>query len=72
MLQDLYDSEINARISWNWDGGVDVQLGGLPGYNEDAKYDERDNVKTITEAEEWLKQKAFEYYPYSTFTKKYK
>lgn len=72
MLQDLYDSEINAKISWMWDGGIDVQLGGLPGYNDDAKYDDRENVRTIAEAENWLKEKAIEYYPNSTFAKKYK
>ena len=26
ILQTLYDSEINASISWLWDGGIDVNL----------------------------------------------
>jgi hypothetical protein len=26
-LQHLYDSEINARIDWVWDGGVQWRLG---------------------------------------------
>ena len=26
-LQKIYDSEINVRITWLWDGGIDVQLG---------------------------------------------
>ena len=26
-LQKIYDSEINVRISWLWDGGIDVRLG---------------------------------------------
>ena len=26
-LQKIYDSEINVRISWLWDGGIDVMLG---------------------------------------------
>jgi hypothetical protein len=26
-LQNIYDSEINIRIGWLWDGGVEVQLG---------------------------------------------
>jgi len=26
-LQKIYDSEINVRISWFWDGGIDVRLG---------------------------------------------
>jgi hypothetical protein len=32
-LQKIYDSEINLRISWLWDGGIDVRLGdGTNGY----------------------------------------
>jgi len=27
ILNDLYASEINASISWIWDGGIDVKLG---------------------------------------------
>jgi hypothetical protein len=27
ILGDLYASEINASISWLWDGGIDVKLG---------------------------------------------
>ncbi len=71
MLQDLYDSEINVRISWNWDAGIDVQLGGLPGYNESAGCVDKDTVNTIEEAEQWLKEKAIEFYPNSVFAKKY-
>jgi hypothetical protein len=26
-LQKIYDSEINLRIGWPWDGGIDVRLG---------------------------------------------
>jgi hypothetical protein len=26
-LQRIYDSEINIRISWLWDGGIEVRLG---------------------------------------------
>ena len=26
-LQKIYDSEINVRISWLWDGGIDIRLG---------------------------------------------
>ena len=26
-LQKIYDSEINIRIGWLWDGGIDVRLG---------------------------------------------
>ena len=34
ILNDLYASEINASISWLWDGGIDVKLGDpLNGHN---------------------------------------
>ena len=26
-LQRIYDSEINVRIGWLWDGGIDIRLG---------------------------------------------
>jgi hypothetical protein len=26
-LQKIYDSEINVRINWFWDGGIEVHLG---------------------------------------------
>ena len=26
-LQKIYDSEINIRIGWVWDGGIEVRLG---------------------------------------------
>ena len=26
-LQRIYDSEINVRIGWLWDGGIEVRLG---------------------------------------------
>lgn len=67
-LQKLYDSEINACIWWNWDGGVEVRLGnGL--YGDDKNWEVRDNVPTIAEAEAWLIAKARELYPDSTFVK---
>src|SRR5258706_6853570 len=32
-LQRIYDSEINVRIGWLWDGGSDVRLGdGMDGF----------------------------------------
>jgi hypothetical protein len=26
-VQKIYDSEINLRISWFWDGGIEIRLG---------------------------------------------
>ena len=71
ILQDLYDSEINASISWMWDGGIDVKLGGLSWYNQNSAFDDSVTVKTIKEACEWLKEQAFIYYPNSKFTHDY-
>jgi hypothetical protein len=49
ILRALYDSEINASISWLWDGGIDVQLGDeLNGYKAEGK------VSTFAEATAWL------------------
>ena len=38
ILSALYESEINASISWLWDGGIDLQLGDeLNGYDADGQ-----------------------------------
>jgi hypothetical protein len=48
ILISLYASEINASISWLWDGGIDVKLGdSLNGYKAEGKVD------TFGEAAEW-------------------
>jgi hypothetical protein len=26
-LQKIYDSEINIRVGWLWDGGIEIRLG---------------------------------------------
>ena len=53
ILNDLYASEINASISWLWDGGIDVKLGDpLNGYKAEGK------VNTFAEAAAWLRDQA--------------
>jgi hypothetical protein len=38
ILASLYASEINASISWLWDGDIDVKLGdALNGYKVEGK-----------------------------------
>jgi hypothetical protein len=65
ILRALYDSEINASISWLWDGGIDVQLGDeLNGCKAEGK------VSTIREAVLWLRDQACQHYPDSTFARK--
>jgi hypothetical protein len=50
LLQALYDSEINASISWLWDGGIEVALGDeLNGYEAEGQ------VSTVAEAAVWLR-----------------
>jgi hypothetical protein len=66
ILQPLYDSEINASISWLWDGGIDVALG-----DELTGYDAEGQVSTFTEATAWLRDQACRHYPDSGFARKY-
>jgi hypothetical protein len=49
ILGSLCASEINASISWLWDGGIDLKLGdALNGYRAEGK------VGTFGAAAEWL------------------
>jgi hypothetical protein len=66
VLQALYDSEINAAISWLCDGGIDVGLGDeLNGYDADGQ------VSTVAEAAAWFREQACKHYPDSGFARKY-
>jgi hypothetical protein len=66
ILADLYDSEINASISWLWDGGIHVSLGDdLNGFVTG------DQVATLAAAAEWLRASAVEHYPDSEFARKH-
>jgi hypothetical protein len=61
-----YESEINASISWLWDGEIDVALGDeLSGYYAEAQ------VSTFAEATAWLRDQACKHYPDSGFARKY-
>lgn len=62
VLQRLYDSEINASISWFWDGGFEVQLG-----DDMNGVDFEGNARTFVEAEEMLEREAKRLYPKSFF-----
>lgn len=67
-LQAIYDSEINAAIWWNWDGGVEVRMGnGI--YGDEKNWLASDTVETMADAEVWLIKKALELYPDSVFAK---
>jgi hypothetical protein len=61
-LQKIYDSEINVRISWLWDGGIDVRLGDeMNGYLAEA------NVRSMVELVPWLQEAIAHFYPESTY-----
>lgn len=78
-LQELYKSEINVKIGWFWDGGIEVHIGNgiYDVYDQETETKTNHdawlaatNVKTIEEANDWLKKKAIELYPDSDFAKK--
>jgi hypothetical protein len=61
LLNDLYASEINASISWIWDGGVHATLGAPP--------IEEGTLPTIRDAVLWLRDKECEHFPDSDFAR---
>ena len=63
ILTDLYESEINASISWVWEGGFAAVLGDPP--RRELAF------RTIAEAVAWLRDRACEFYPDSDFARKY-
>jgi hypothetical protein len=66
ILASLYASEINASISWLWDGDIDVKLGdALNGYKVEGK------VGTFVETAEWLRDQAVRHYPNSAFARQF-
>ena len=61
-LQKIYDSEINVRISWLWDGGIDVRLGDdMNGYLAE------ENVRSMSEILPWLQEAIAHFYPHSAY-----
>lgn len=67
VFQDLYDSEINFKISTFWDGGFDLWLGDdLNGYQAEGC------VRTWDEVEKWFIDAAIKHYPDSVFARDYK
>ena len=52
-LQRIYDSEINVRISWLWDGGIDVRLG-----DEMNGYLAEENVSSTGDIVPWLQSRS--------------
>jgi hypothetical protein len=61
-LQKIYDSEINVRISWLWDCGIDVWLG-----DEVNGYIAEETVAAASEIAPWLQEAVAHFYPTSTY-----
>ena len=63
-LQRIYDSEINVRIDWLWDGGIDVRLG-----DELNGYLAPENASSIDGIVPWSQEMIAYFYPDSTYAK---
>jgi hypothetical protein len=63
-LQKIYDSEINCRIGWLWDGGIDVYLG-----DDMNGYVAHENVQSAAEILPWLQAAIAHFYPQSTYAR---
>jgi hypothetical protein len=61
-LQKIYDSEINIRISWFWDGGIDLRLG-----DEMNGFEAEETVSTTAEIVPWLQEAIAHFYPDSVY-----
>ena len=56
-LQKIYDSEINVRIGWFWDGGIEIRLGDdMNGYLAE------ETVRTVAEIVPWLQEAIAHFY----------
>lgn len=63
-LQRIYDSEINIRIAWLWDGGIDVRLG-----DEINGFLAEENVASASDILPWLQEAIAHFYPESTYAR---
>lgn len=73
ILQAAYDSEINVRMSWAWDAGVEAFVETLDSAGETWKYRKRflNNDRTaVTDAVQWIAETIMVEFPDSEFTKK--
>jgi predicted RNA-binding Zn-ribbon protein involved in translation (DUF1610 family) len=61
-LQKIYDSEINIRISWLWDGGIDVRLG-----DDFNGFVAEENVPSVWAILPWLQTAIAHFYTSSTY-----
>jgi hypothetical protein len=61
-LQRIYDSEINVRIGWLWDGGIEVRLA-----DDVNGYLAAETVASAAEILPWLQEAIAHFYPASSY-----
>lgn len=61
-LQKVYDSEINVRISWLWDGGIEELLG-----DEINGFLAEESVESVSEIVPWLQEAVAHFFPNSSY-----
>jgi predicted RNA-binding Zn-ribbon protein involved in translation (DUF1610 family) len=61
-LQKIYASEINVRIGWLWDGGIEVRLG-----DEVNGFWAEETVGSVAEIAPWLQEAIAHFFPTSTY-----
>lgn len=55
-LKHIYSLEVNATLSWFWDGGIDAALG-----DDRNGWIDGGNFETLEEAGSWLLERALKY-----------
>jgi hypothetical protein len=61
-LQKIYDSEINIRIGWLWDGGIELRIG-----DEVNGFLAEEIVSSVAEIIPWLQEAIAHFYPTSSY-----
>jgi hypothetical protein len=63
-LQKIYDSEINVRIGWFWDCGVEIRVGDdMNGYLAE------ETASVVAEIVPWLQEAIAHFYPGSSYAR---
>lgn len=66
-LQAIYDSEINIKIEWCWDGGFDLTVDPWSGYT--GVTGKPENVMLVSEIAEALREMVLKYAPTSLYAR---
>lgn len=61
-LQKICDSEINIRIGWFWDAGIELRLG-----DEMNGFLAEETVQSVSDILPWLQEAIARFYPTSTY-----